>query len=305
MSRPNPRVRRLWWLVPLVILGVGSAPALAQEATPAPRITDAPQRVRWHHEISILGHLDNGTAGMPVTLQRRVRGHGFHDLATTTAASDAGVAFSIPQARRSAAYRLVYRDEAGTETFSDIRRIRVQAGLSLHVSKHNLFTGRRLVLRGHLHPAVAGRRIVLQQRVKGSWRTIARPRVGDGSYRVAWHPRRRGHRRLRARFTGDAYNASAHEKRRIRVFEKDLATWYGPGFYGHRTACGRTLHRRTLGVANRHLPCGTRVSFMYRGRVVTVPVIDRGPFGRADWDLTRATARRLSFAGSSLVGSTR
>lgn len=66
-------------------------------------------------------------------------------------------------------------------------------------------------------------------------------------------------------------------------------SWYGPGFYGQRTACGEVLTETLRGVANRSLPCGTLVSFRnpYDGRVITVPVVDRGPYvaGR-EWDLT-------------------
>jgi peptidoglycan hydrolase-like protein with peptidoglycan-binding domain len=78
------------------------------------------------------------------------------------------------------------------------------------------------------------------------------------------------------------------------------ATWYGPGLYGNRTACGGTLRRSTLGVAHRTLPCGTPVTFYHRGRFVTVSVIDRGPFTRGvQWDLTAATARALGMAATS------
>jgi Putative peptidoglycan binding domain/Lytic transglycolase len=78
------------------------------------------------------------------------------------------------------------------------------------------------------------------------------------------------------------------------------ATWYGPGLYGNRTACGAKLRRSTLGVAHRSLPCGTRVTFYRHGRFVTVRVIDRGPFRRGvEWDLTAAAARSLGMATTS------
>jgi rare lipoprotein A len=78
------------------------------------------------------------------------------------------------------------------------------------------------------------------------------------------------------------------------------ATWYGPGFFGHRTACGRRLTHRTLGVAHKRLPCGTEVALRYRGRTVVVPVIDRGPYSRGiDYDLTYATARKLGMQQTS------
>ena len=85
-----------------------------------------------------------------------------------------------------------------------------------------------------------------------------------------------------------------------------LASWYGPGLYGGHLACGGTLGPGTLGVANKSLPCGTRVTLRYHGREVTVPVIDRGPYvGGREWDLTGATARRLGFDGVGVVWSTK
>jgi rare lipoprotein A (peptidoglycan hydrolase) len=64
-------------------------------------------------------------------------------------------------------------------------------------------------------------------------------------------------------------------------------SWYGPNFYGKRTACGHAYTKTILGVAHRSLPCGTLVTFMWKGRIRTVPVIDRGPYvdGR-QWDLS-------------------
>jgi rare lipoprotein A (peptidoglycan hydrolase) len=82
------------------------------------------------------------------------------------------------------------------------------------------------------------------------------------------------------------------------------ATWYGPGFYGKRTACGKRLNRQTLGVAHRTLPCGTRVTFYHGGRFVTVPVIDRGPFRQGvAWDLTEAAAKRIGFQSTGALRS--
>lgn len=74
-----------------------------------------------------------------------------------------------------------------------------------------------------------------------------------------------------------------------------LATYFGPGFFGHRTACGQLLTKAIVGVAHRTLPCGTLVEVSYGGHHLTVPVIDRGPYGRigAKWDLTVGAARSL------------
>lgn len=80
------------------------------------------------------------------------------------------------------------------------------------------------------------------------------------------------------------------------------STWYGPGFYGNRTACGQTLTYGTVGVAHRRLPCGTKVTFHHRGKALVTQVIDRGPFVRGImWDLTGAAARSLGFSGSGPI----
>lgn len=69
-----------------------------------------------------------------------------------------------------------------------------------------------------------------------------------------------------------------------------LASWYGPGFYGNRTACGQVYTPEILGVAHLTLPCGTPLTLTYGGRSSTVPVIDRGPHIAArTLDLSHAT----------------
>lgn len=73
-----------------------------------------------------------------------------------------------------------------------------------------------------------------------------------------------------------------------------LASWYGPGFYGNRTACGQIYSSQIMGVAHKTLPCGTLLVLSYSGRTVTVPVIDRGPYvaGRT-LDLSASTKGAL------------
>ncbi len=79
------------------------------------------------------------------------------------------------------------------------------------------------------------------------------------------------------------------------------ASWYGPGLWGNKTACGQTLRPATLGVAHRNLPCGTAVKFVFRGRALITRVIDRGPYlhGRA-WDLTAAASDALGFTAEGV-----
>lgn len=71
-------------------------------------------------------------------------------------------------------------------------------------------------------------------------------------------------------------------------FDPDVS-WYGPGFYGGRTACGQALTTSLVGVASLRYPCGTLITFRNpaNGRTVTAPVVDHGPYvtGRI-WDMT-------------------
>jgi hypothetical protein len=82
-------------------------------------------------------------------------------------------------------------------------------------------------------------------------------------------------------------------------------SWYGPGMYGKRTACGVLLTTTVMGVASRTLACGVRVTFRNpaNGRTVTVPVIDRGPYvsGRI-WDMSGGlcTYLRHCYTGAML-----
>ena len=51
-----------------------------------------------------------------------------------------------------------------------------------------------------------------------------------------------------------------HQQRSAPGMGTQKASWYGPGFFGNRTACGQTLTRKTIGVAHRNLPAGPRSS---------------------------------------------
>jgi hypothetical protein len=81
-----------------------------------------------------------------------------------------------------------------------------------------------------------------------------------------------------------------------------VVTWYGPGLFGRRTACGKRLTRRLVGVAHRTLPCGTRIRFERDGHIVEARVVDRGPHAAGvQYDLTWATARALGVLGAGRV----
>lgn len=129
----------------------------------------------------------------------------------------------------------------------------------------------------------------------------------QGNFVARWHTDQSGVFSVRVVPAGDhqVRASSAPPTVQVTVFKRSLATWFGPGFYGHKTACGQKMTRALVGVASRTLPCGSRVSFLYRGQTVTVPVVDRGPYGRsgANWDLTYAAAQQLGFDYTDKLGA--
>ena len=75
-----------------------------------------------------------------------------------------------------------------------------------------------------------------------------------------------------------------------------IASWYGPGFSGQRTANGERFNPKALTAAHPTLPFGTLVEVSRTDRkkkAVVVCITDRGPFTGRAIDLSRAAARRL------------
>ena len=79
------------------------------------------------------------------------------------------------------------------------------------------------------------------------------------------------------------------------------ASWYGPGFYGGRTASGEVLRPGTLTAAHRYLAFGTkvRVTNLQNGLTAVVRINDRGPFhGGRIIDLAHGAAQQLGVTSS-------
>ena len=84
---------------------------------------------------------------------------------------------------------------------------------------------------------------------------------------------------------------------------RGLASWYGNGFHGRRTASGERFDMHALTAAHPSLPFGTRLMVRNpnNGREVVVRVNDRGPVsGARIIDLSRAAAEALDMVDSGV-----
>ena len=75
-----------------------------------------------------------------------------------------------------------------------------------------------------------------------------------------------------------------------------VASWYGPGFEGRKTASGERYDSREMTAAHRSLPLGSHVTVtnLENGKSVRVRINDRGPYVRGrSIDLSRGAARQI------------
>lgn len=292
----------------LAAVAACSAGATAQAAAPeqGSNVTIAKagesDTVRYGKRVAIAGAVAPASDGASVELQHATHGREFRTVASTSTGGDGSYRFR-PKVRRTGSYRAV---AAGGDT-SETRDVTVVARLAAKATRHRR-VGQAVRVRGRLLPRVGGRVIRIDVRSGKRWRTVDRVRTRSGGrFRAAWKPSGPGSYRMRARFAGGSL-AKADGKRfgRVRSYRAGFASWYGPGLYGNTLGCGGTLTPSTLGVAHKTLPCGTKVTFRFGGRSVTVPVVDRGPYvGGREWDLTSATKQRLGFGSTGTVWSTK
>lgn len=93
---------------------------------------------------------------------------------------------------------------------------------------------------------------------------------------------------------GQVYTPSEREQ----FVETGIASWYGPGFQGKKTANGERFDMNELTGAHPTLqmPSLVRITNLENGRVLVVRINDRGPFSRGRvTDVTKKAAELLGF----------
>jgi hypothetical protein len=306
----------------LMLAAPSSAVALAvgqADAQSALQIDVNTKQLAYGDAVRVNGTAPSRVAGDRVVLQfARAGARGWQALSAATIGRDGHFHFSARLARtgrvraisvpgrtvpRTAALG-VSHDSGGGALASNPRKVSVRPSFRLQPRSIDVLGGQVFTVRGKLLPAVAGRKVRLEERRRGRWHLIASAHTGyNGGFGVRYRSAGAfgaGGRSLRVRFDGDRQNTdtSTHAGR-FTVFNSSVASWY---YDAGNTACG---YHAGLGVANKYLPCGTKVTFRYGGRTVTATVDDRGPYvGGRTWDLNQNTAAALGFGGVGTVWST-
>jgi rare lipoprotein A (peptidoglycan hydrolase) len=170
----------------------------------------------------------------------------------------------------------------------------------------DVLRGSSALISGKLRPGKSGRQVLLERRDGRQWKRLAADATdASGRYTLKARAKSTGSALVRVRFAGDPAARSAQRTvGRLNVYRSSLASRYDA--YGGPLACGGRLGYDSMVVANKSLPCGTKLTIRYRGRTVKATVRDRGPYvGGREFDLAGAVARKLRFDGVGQIWVTR
>ncbi|MDQ6744730.1 MAG: RlpA-like double-psi beta-barrel domain-containing protein, partial [Actinomycetota bacterium] len=267
----------------LAVPATAAALAAGQaDARSAIQITLAPQRATFGHPVTVRGNATAVEARKVLQLQFKPAGSAtWRALVRTTVRGDGSFRFAA-RAVRSGLLRVVpasavavprspaevpaaSADPNAAVSASRAQALAVAARFNLSPRAIAVLAGQRGHVRGRLLPAVAGRTVRLATRGGGGWRTLVTARTGArGGFDLKLPSSVEGRRWLRVGFAGDRANGRASAPAgNVTTFSQSGASWYDDG---GATACG---FHAFYGVANKSLPCGTRVTFRYGGRSVT------------------------------------
>jgi len=316
--------------VPSSAFAFASAGASGQ-ATPAkPAISQIESlkldstHVAYGRKLTATGQTSSLAAGRKVELELSNANvphsyHGWRVLATSTIAKSGRFSLTAPMRESGqvrvtgvpvAAARLTTRqgttgttgvlaDAAGaTIAASSVRRVTVAPELKITSKSLGLIGSQRGDVRGYLEPGRSGRRVTVQARKHGRWRTVAGARTGRyGGYTVRFAGSSVAGAALRVSFAGDAQNTPRSiPAGTATVLSPVLASWYDDA---GATASGFHAY---YGVANVTLPFGTKVTMSNGHTTIVATVDDRGPYvGGRVYDLNQNVAQALGFSGVGTI----
>jgi rare lipoprotein A len=89
-----------------------------------------------------------------------------------------------------------------------------------------------------------------------------------------------------------------------RFIAKGVASWYGPGFHGRKSADGSRFNMNQMTAAHKTLPFGTKVKVINErnGKSCVVRITDRGPYSHHRViDLSKAAAQAIGSVSSGVA----
>ena len=287
--------------------------ALASPVPAPPQIHPQSRHIAYGHNVVVKGAVPAADAGHTVVLEFARRDATVWSQLGSTTVGSTGAFRLAGRLEQSGTVRVVDNSSSPLTPFvasgglpgaavptSNPVPVDVAARVRVPARAVDVLAGNAVQVRGRLLPAVKGRKVALQALQNGSWHTVSTTRTKPaGRFVLRYVAGGAGQEQIRVRFAGDRLNGhSTAPAGRMTAFRAAMASWYNDG---GNTACG--FHAGN-GVANRTLPCGTKVVFRYGDRTVAATVDDRGPFvGGRDWDLNQNTAAALGFGGVGQVWS--
>lgn len=298
-------------LLPVTAIMISSTGTAASAAGSKAAIQASHKRVGPNGKVTLSGHFavpkathatNSAAAGkgaddgsQKVRIQFRAIGaKNWHDEDSTTTGHSGKFSKQVA-VTRSGRFRAVSADGRATGA----EKVRVKSKTQARVGEKNPKVGQSVPIKGHVAPGGPGRKVSV--RVGGD--TLHARTNSSGHFELNWKAKKAGDYTVHVKADGDKIAAGSGDKAgHVTVFRGAEASYYGPGFYGGSLACGGTLQSSTIGVANKTMPCGTKLTLRYGHKEVDVKVIDRGPYsGNREFDLTEATKNKLGFPSTGTV----
>ena len=140
------------------------------------------------------------------------------------------------------------------------------------------------------------------EQVKTNYASFQPPVIIDQAPHAQAKNQLRHHSILRVKKQDESNETAQQESllpRIARYIKQGIASWYGPGFHGKKTATGEIFDMYAMTAAHKTLPIPSyaQVTNLENHRSIIVRINDRGPFvGNRELDLSYAAAKVLDMA---------